>query len=198
MPAIAIDASVACCKYLWANLKASPQLFGDTRFLWGSAGAEVSGSATSLGLGEAVERPPRVRLATLSKDGHLSLLKSDGNGFCDMMASERQLLNKSEPIFWIEARTVSKEEEAEWRTLVLSIAARWGKMVLFDNFGFAIAAGDTQDLVDRADDLMAYARRQRERSNYQPTLYYLEIALFPQRFEDVFDEFRQSLSELQD
>jgi hypothetical protein len=76
------------------------------------------------------------------------------------------------------------------------MAGQWTKMILFDNFGFAIAAGDTRDLADRAINLMIYARRQRELRNYRPTLYYLDIALFPERFEHVYKEFRQSLPEI--
>jgi hypothetical protein len=76
------------------------------------------------------------------------------------------------------------------------MAAQWPKMILFDNFGFAIAADDTSDLADHAVDLMAYARRQRERPGYQPAIYYLDVALFPARFERAYEEFRRSLSEM--
>ena len=96
----------------------------------------------------------------------------------------------------MEAQTMSVADEAKWRTLLVSMAAQWNKMILFDNFGFAIAAGDTSDLAARAIDLMAYARRQRERPNYVPTLYYLDIALFPAHFEQVYEDFCRSLPEI--
>ena len=91
---------------------------------------------------------------------------------------------------------MSAADEFKWRSLLGSMAETWPTMILFDNFGFAIAVGDTADLIDHAVDLMAYGRRQRERSDYQPTLYYLDVALFPARFLSVFEEFRLSLSEI--
>jgi len=51
-------------------------------------------------------------------------------------------------------------------------------------------------LTDHAVELMAYGRRQRERADYKPTLYYLDLALFPRRFDAVYEEFRQTLAEL--
>jgi hypothetical protein len=93
---------------------------------------------------------------------------------------------------------MSTADEAKWRRLIASMAPQWTKMILFDNFGFAIARGDTSDLGDHAVDLLVYARRQRELDGYRPSFYYLDIALFPERFEHVYDEFRQSLPEFSD
>ena len=114
----------------------------------------------------------------------------------DIIAAELEFLRSKQPILWLEAQTMSAADESKWRSLLGSMAETWPKMILFDNFGFAIAIGDTADLTDHAVDLMAYGRRQRERSDYQPTLYYLDVALFPPRFNAVFEEFRLSISEL--
>src|SRR4029079_8722138 len=91
MPVIAIDASVTYCKYLWANLKHSPALFGNVQFVWGYAGAAGdsgrvtlgAGTASSTGTGSAgiVESAPRVGLATLAENCDVSLLKTDTDGF---------------------------------------------------------------------------------------------------------------------
>lgn len=207
MPTIAIDASVTYCKYLWANLERSPALFGDVRFVWGyvgSAGASGqvalgAGTASSSGTvkGEMTENAPGVRLAKVAEDRKISLLKTDTDGFDqDIIGTELEFLREKGPILWMESQTESAADEAKWRTLIGSMAGQWTKMILFDNFGFAIAAGDTRDLADRAINLMTYARRQRELRNYRPTLYYLDIALFPERFEHVYKEFRQSLPEI--
>lgn len=207
MPAIAIEASLTYCKYLWANVKRSPALFGDLQLVRGYAGAagasgEVAlaagtGSRPGLGLGQTVETAPAVRLTELARDRDVSLVKTDTDGFDqEIIEAELEFLKGKAPILWMEAQTNSPADEANWQTLLVSMAAQWSKAILFDNFGFAIAAGDTSDLTDRAVDLMAYARRQRERPDYTPALYYLDIALFPARFSQVYDEFRRSLPEI--
>jgi FkbM family methyltransferase len=207
MPTIAIEASVTYCKYLWANLKKSPALFGNARFVWGYAGAGGDsgrvtlrdGTASSIGSGraESIESAPGVSLAALAEHRDVSLLKTDTDGFDqEIIEAELEFLRRKRPILWMEAQTMSAENEAKWRTLIASMAAQWNKIILFDNFGFAIATGDTSDLADHAINLMAYARRQRELAKYQPAVYYLDIALFPERFENVYDQFRRSLSEI--
>ena len=206
MPAIAIEASLTYCKFLWANMQRAPALFGNTRLVWGFAGASGrgqvslgggSGSAASGGPGGTVESAPGVRLAPLAKGLDVSLFKSDTDGFDqDIVAAELDFLRKTGPILWLEAQTLSAADEAKWRSLLGSMAGQWPNMILFDNFGFAIAAGSTADLAAHAVDLMAYARRQRERADYTPTLYYLDIALFPDRFDGVYEAFRASLPEL--
>lgn len=207
MPVIAIDASPTYCKYLWANLKRLPDLLGNVRFVWGFVGAAGDSGQVALGAGtassagsasgEMTESAPGVRLAQLAEDRAVSLVKTDTDGFDqDIIAAELEFLRKKEPILWMEAQTMSASDEAKWRTLLGSMAAQWPRTILFDNFGFAIAAGGTSDFADRAVDFMAYARRQRERADYRPTLYYLDVALFPERFEQVYDEFRRSLSEI--
>jgi hypothetical protein len=138
-----------------------------------------------------------VRLAALANDLDVSLVKTDTDGFDqDIVAAELEFLGSKQPILWLEAQTMSAADESKWRSLLGSMAETWPKMILFDNFGFAIAVGDTADLTAHAVDLMAYGRRQRERSDYQPTLYYLDVALFPARFNGLFEEFRLSISEL--
>jgi FkbM family methyltransferase len=208
MPAIAIDASVTYCKYLWANLKNSPELFGNLRFVWGYVGGTGDSGQVTLGAGTAsssgsgpagiVESAPVVGLSTIAGD-RVSLLKTDTDGFDqEIIEAELEFLKEKLPILWMEAQTMSTADEAKWRRLIASMAPQWTKMILFDNFGFAIARGDTSDLGDHAVDLLAYARRQRELDGYRPSFYYLDIALFPERFEHVYDEFRQSLPEFSD
>jgi len=190
MPVVAVEASLTDCKFLWANMQRAPALFGKTRLVWGSAGT----GAASGQVGLATESAPVVRLAELAKD--VSLLKTDGFD-ADMVAAELAFLRKAKPILWLEARTLSAADEAKWRALLGKMAAQWPTMILFDNFGFAIAAGSTTVLARQAVDLMAYARRQRERAGYKPTLYYLDIALFPERLAGVYDAFRAALPELE-
>ena len=138
-----------------------------------------------------------MQLAALAKEVDVSLVKTDADGFDqEIIEAELDFLRTKRPILWAEAQTMSEADEAKWRSLLSSMSAEWPKIILFDNFGFAIAAGDTADLVDHAADLMAYGRRQRERAGYQPTIHYLDIALFPDRFELAYEEFRGSLPEL--
>jgi FkbM family methyltransferase len=199
MPAIAIEPSLSSCKFLWANLERSPALFDNVRLVWARVGPRQAQAAARPGeqLDALLEGPPIVRLAEIAEDHELSLVATDTDGFDrEIIAAELAFLKSSQPILWMKAQTSSGADEAKWRTLLLSMAGQWKTIILFDNFGFAIAAGDTEDLADRAVDLMAYARRQRERAQYRPTIYYLDIALFPARFEQVYDEFRGALAEL--
>ena len=207
MPAIAIEASLTYCKFLWENLQRSPALFGKTRLVWGYAGATGTSGRVALGAGTGsaaaskaagtIESAPAVQLGTLAGDVDVSLVKTDTDGFDqDIVAAELEFLRTKQPILWLEAQTMSAADEAKWRSLLESMTEQWTKMILFDNFGFAIAAGDTADLASQAVQLMAYGRRQRDRPDYRPTLYYLDVALFPARFERVYEEFRLSIAEL--
>ena len=207
MPAIAVEASLTYCKFLWANMQRAPAFFGKTRLVWGYVGSTDitgrvnlgagTGSAAASGPPGSVESAPTVRLATLTKNREVSLIKTDTDGFDqDIVAAELEFLRAKEPILWLEAHTLSAADEEKWRSLLRSMAAQWPNVILFDNFGFAIAAGETDALTDHAVGLMTYGRRQRERADYMPTLYYLDIALFPRRFGAVYEEFRQTLAEL--
>jgi len=208
MPAIAVDASLTYCKFLWANLKETPHLFGKIHLVWGYAGADGASGHVALAAGTAsprsatsggiVESAPGVRLASLAKGRDVSLVKTDTDGFDqEIIAAELDFLKSKEPIVWAEAQTTSDADEAKWRTLFAAMAPQWGRIILFDNFGRSIAAGRTEQLADRAIELMRSARLQREQPNHQPTLYYLDVALFPDRFADVYDEFAQALPELE-
>ena len=110
-------------------------------------GAGTAGAAdirTSSGI---VESAPAVRLATLANDLDVSLVKTDTDGFDqDIVAAELEFLRSKQPILWLEAQTMSAADESKWRSLLGSMAETWPKMILFDNFGFAIAVGDTADL----------------------------------------------------
>jgi hypothetical protein len=202
MPAIAVEASLSYSKFLWVNMQRSQGLFGDTELVWGFAGA--SGNSGEVPVGPAkrrgapsMERAPAVRLAALANGRELGLVKSDTDGFDHVIVeAELDFLRAKQPILWLAAHTLSAEAETKWVSLLSSMAEQWPKMILFDNFGFAIAAGETADCYREAVDLMAYGRRQRECEGYRPTLYYLDIALFPTRFDGVYRDFRQSIAEL--
>lgn len=196
MPAIAITDSLTCAKFIWENIQRSPALFGKTRLVLGSLRAPDRariGAAADSGAGRA----RRVHLADFAAEADVSLIKTNCNGHDRLIIqSELAFLQKKAPILWMTARTTSKADEVKWQSLLGSTAARRSKMILFDDVGFAIAAGNTEELADQTVNLMAYARRQRERKGYRSTLDHIEIALFPPRFDRAYDDFRRSLSEL--
>jgi FkbM family methyltransferase len=207
MPAIGIEASLTYSKFLWANMQRSPALFGKTSLIWGYVGgsgatgsvrlAGGTGGPAASGNGHGEETAPTVRLAALTKKRDVALVKTDTDGFDqDIVEAELDFLRAKSPILWLEAQTMSAADEAKWHSLLESMAEQWPRIILFDNFGFAIAAGETHELFRHAIELMAYARRQRDRAGYQPTLYYLDVALFPERFAAVREEFERSLPEL--
>ena len=108
-------------------------------------------------------------------------------------------LRARKPILWVEGQTESPANEDAWRELLESMAGEWPKVVVFDNFGFAVWAGDLASSVDSITRLMAYTRRRRvldARRFGRPTLYYLDIALFPNLLLAVYNQFVASLPEL--
>ena len=92
---------------------------------------------------------------------------------------------------------MSAADEAKWRSLFGSMAAQWPNMILFDNFGFAIVGGDTT-LIWPTMRSTSWPMRGGSASarDTDRRFYYLDVALFPARFEQAYDEFRQSLPEL--
>ena len=198
MPAIAITDSLTCAKFLWENIQRSPVLFGNTRLVLGSLGRVWPGPVAGAESGaRAAGRARRVHLANLAKEADVALFKAGGDGHDrEIVQSEAEFLREKAPILWLKARTASKADEVKWQALLKSLSGQWPNMILFDEVGFAIAAGTADDLAAQAVALMGYARRQRERIGHRPTLGHIEIALFPPRFDRAYDNFRRSLSEL--
>ena len=212
MRAIAIEASLTYCKYLWANMLRAPVLFENVQMIWGYAGAAGEEAEVSLGAGTGsaaaaasdapTEKAPVIRLDRVAGHCGVSLVKIDTDGFDqNVISSELAFLGDKQPIVWAEAQTETQADEATWRAVFEAMRQRWPHMVLFDNFGFAVAGGETAVLADQALALMAYARRQRARhaaGGNEPTFHYLDVALFPERFEPVFHAFLDTLRELRD
>jgi hypothetical protein len=207
MPAIGIEASLTYCKFMWINQTRAPKLFKDSEVVWGYAGGDGSGGKVGLSAGTGTadtaarntvtENAPGMRLAEVAGDRQVGLVKTDTDGFDqDIVAAELAFLEAKEPVLWLEAHTLASDDEAKWRTLFARLASQWDRMILFDNFGFAISNGETAALASQAVDLMAYGRRQRERSGFRPTLYYIDIALFPARHRAAYDLFCRSIPEL--
>lgn len=199
MPVVALEASLSRYKFLWANAKRLPRLFGNVRLEWGRAGVVPSGTGErQTEFNPATARAaPEVRFGDLANEGSVALLKTNmEEADADGIASELEFLRAKGPILWFEGLATSSAGAAGWRNLLESLAAEWNQAILLDNFGFAIAAGGTGKLANLAVDLMVYARRQRERHDYRPTLYHIQLALFPARFEKIYDQFRRSLPEL--
>jgi hypothetical protein len=199
MPALAVEPSLTLCKLLWANLRASPALFNQTGLVWGDAGG-ADGGAVGTAPGSdagAPKRTPGVRLETLARDLDVALVKTSASGSgTDMVAGGLEFLRSRSPILWLHGQTRCAADEEKWSALLSALDRPWANMLMFDNFGFALAASRTRELAPHAVRLMAYARRQRARTGYQLSLDYLELALFPARFDAVHDLFRQSLPEL--
>ena len=212
MRAIAIEASLTYCKYLWANMLRAPVLFENVQMIWGYAGAAGEEAEVGLGAGTGsaaaaasdapTEKAPVIRLDRVAGHCGVSLVKIDTDGFDqNVISSELAFLGDKQPIVWAEAQTETQADEATWRAVFEAMRQRWPHMVLFDNFGFAVAGGETAVLADQALALMAYARRQRARhaaGGNEPTFHYLDVALFPGRFEPVFHAFLDTLRELRD
>jgi FkbM family methyltransferase len=211
LPIVAIDASLTYCKFLWANALSNPRLLEPVKLVWGFVGSADEEVDVSLAAGTAsvsregveegrVERVPTVRLADVVGDLPVSLVKTDTDGH-DQTVVRRELgfLRQARPILWLEAQTETHQDELEWGALLEDLSTEWPRIIAFDNFGFAIYAGESRAAAVWITQLMAYSRRQRrlhEKGTGRPTFYYLDIALFPERFSEVFQQFVANVEEL--
>lgn len=204
---IAIETSLTNCKFLWVNALSNPRLLEPVKLVWGFVGSDQERAEVTLSSGRPTQPTgvetksvPTVGLAKLLRDRDVCLVKTDMDGHHQtVIRRELGFLRAAQPILWLVARSQTSHDESNWRELFDEVSSDWPLMVAFDNFGFAIYAGESRAASMWLTDLMAYSRRQRRlygKGSGLPTIYHLEIALFPKRFYEHHRRFVANLKEL--
>jgi FkbM family methyltransferase len=213
---LAVEASLTYLKYLLINRERLPELFSEVEPVWRFVGRSDGAAELQLrhgtahrvdgrGGSNAFESAARATLEEIAASfGHdpreISLVKLDTDGFDHLiLEGELEFLSQTRPVLWAEAETWRPEDEEAWDRILRAAEETWPYLVAFDNFGFACLAGRTAKKRKSCIDLMGYARRHRKlpvADFGRPTLHYLDIALFPERFASLFDAYLAELPEL--
>ncbi len=134
-------------------------------------------------------------------DNDVGLIKidTDGNDAKILMKSINYIEVKC-PIVWAEAEVFSSNSLTEWNNLLSLFCTLYKYVVIFDNFGFAVAAGKLNELKDFINYFFQYIHNQRASDAEKfgkPKIYYLDIAFFHDKDQDLFNLFLSELKELQ-
>jgi FkbM family methyltransferase len=195
---------------LWANALAHGELFGEHRLIGkfakaGSAKVSVLGRSGTASLVEADAAGGAIeddRFSDLPDfdDGTVGLIKLDTDGSdADILLRNYAHLEEQRPIVWAEAETFNEASLSAWRKVTPQLARLYKYVIVFDNFGFAIAAGLLSDLIRPLLFLFEYVYNQRTCNKAAfggPKIYYLDLVFFSPDDEDLFAEFQSSLPEL--
>ncbi len=198
---VAVEASLSRFKYLLTNCRQSPDLFDGVNPVWSYVGRQKNDEAPPpLGAGWSVTtgtEPPayaRAPCSTVegifrsaaSDTGDLSLLRLRTRGFDhEILADELPFLSTAAPVVWARARAPGVEEKAAWARLLAEAAGVWPHVLAFDSLGSPLLAGGTADRRRALLDLIGDGRMDD-----------VEVALFPERFAEVFEAFRALLPDL--
>jgi len=127
---------------------------------------------------------PTLALETLA-DGPTALIKTDTDGFdARVLKSGIDFLKRTRPVIWAEAEAKSLAAIEEWNEVIQRLADTYGHVIAFDNFGFPVVYGELAKKWPSILDVMDYSRRHGAAPATQagePRIYYLDIALFPER-----------------
>ena len=210
---LAIEASLTYLKFLLLNRIKRPAVFAGVEPVWSLVGTDPDaaielhdGTARAAVAGRDGARFERAPLASLQQiaaragvqDVGLVKVDTDGQDQAIVLA-ELDWLKAARPVLWLETDIAAKADETDWARILTEGAADWPFLVAFDNFGFAVAAGPTAEKAPACLELIAYARRHKAAPAAAfgaPTVYYLDLALFPARFEAVYRSFLAELPEL--
>jgi FkbM family methyltransferase len=210
---IAIEGSLTYYKFLQLNRLKRPAVFADVEPVWAMVGTAAGGGlelhdgtarAAPAGLADArFERAPAASLQQIAAthgapDVGLVKIDTDGQDQAIVLA-ELDWLRTAAPVLWLETDILARTDEAAWARIFAQGADAWPWLAAFDNFGFAFTAGATAEKAGACLELISYARRHKAAPTAgfgSPKVYYLDVALFPARFEGVFERFRALLPEL--
>jgi FkbM family methyltransferase len=118
------------------------------------------------------------------------LVKTDTDGLdAKVLSSGLALLQSARPLIWSEAEVRTADSVREWIDVLTALAEFYRHVIAFDNFGFPVVYGDLAPTLPTLGHLLAYCQRHlavpAERGG-EPRIYYLDLALFPDRFETVY------------
>ncbi|HEY4122764.1 MAG TPA: hypothetical protein VGM56_33100 [Byssovorax sp.] len=201
-PIVAVEPSEVYFSYLIDNLATSPDLFGDTSAIQAFAGragdalalVHAGGTASPVGRADGGGVTQTISLGDLDLDA-IALVKVDTDGYdAAVLEASLDTLTDQLPIVWAETEVALDDVEGtrRWRGLLERLEPCYSLACAFDNFGFPVCAGPLRDVGRTISDLIDYAWRHRRASFAacgRPTLYYLDIGLFPPDSSKDFEEF---------
>ncbi|QSA95592.1 FkbM family methyltransferase [Methylococcus sp. EFPC2] len=206
---IAIEPSRSYFTYLEANQLALPEIFHDVEIIQAFVGppgqhlhlTESRGTATvrvlknSEHIMQKEECPQTVSLDTLT-NRPVSLIKTDTDGYdATVISTNLSFIRKHLPILWVETDTGKYDNLHEWSHVLSDLLATHPFICVFDNFGFLINYGPAIDKQQLVLDLIQYSRRTKLSASGEPRIYYLDLALFPAQYADVYSKFTAELAE---
>jgi FkbM family methyltransferase len=129
----------------------------------------------------------------------VSIIKTDTDGYdASIIASNIQFIRDQLPVLWVETDTTGSENENQWRQILSDLSPTHPFVCIFDNFGFLVAYGKLSEKQETIINLIGYARRHkanRKDEVGEPRIYYLDLALFPDQYINVYNEFVAALQE---
>lgn len=208
---VAIEPSERYFAFLKANMARYPDIFGSVRPIRAFIGPpneslalnENHGTASVSLVGDLDENSakadaPTLQIANLITQP-VALIKTDTDGYdATVISTSIDLIVSQQPILWLESDITTQAEELEWVTLLDTLARNYSYVCAFDNFGFLALHGRLDEKLQSLIDFIGYARRHRrhEPSSFgEPRIYYLDIALFPDKYSKVFELFLSRLPE---
>ena len=197
---LAVEKALGRLKFLIANRDARPEVLGQVEPVWNVVGRATGGCEPTPLPGAPVASLQHVAETHHVPAGGLSLVKLDAGGLEPwILQQDAGFLSSERPVIWAEARSLTRDDEAAWEQVLLEAGETWPHVIAFDDRGFAIFAGSTVKKRRTVRDLMSYARRHTALADGQfgsAPIQHLDLALFPERFAEVFHTFRKELPEL--
>lgn len=211
---IAIEPSEQYFSFLEANKKALPHFFQRVRTIRAFIGPpgtvlsliENKGTASVLPnrtdgdfIAGTLSNTPVVSLENIT-NSPVSLVKIDTDGYDSIiLSSSIDFLKLNKPILWVEVDIDDASEEHCWLEILSNLAESYQYICAFDNFGFLIAHGLLSRKLETVLDLISYARRYKlsdPKISGQPRIYYLDLALFPEQYSQLYYLFISKIPEL--
>lgn len=193
-PILAVEPSSRFAAFAKANTTNFPKVELRQVFV-GPAGTnlalnEQGGTASSVqGAVQNGTPVPTVALRSLSAQ-RTALVKTDTDGFdVAVLASGLEFLKAEQPLIWAEAEVRTPNSVMEWMQLLEALSVTHRHVIAFDNFGFPVVYGGLAATLPTLRTVLEYCRRHRvvpSARGGEPRIYYLDIALFPQRLVEVY------------
>jgi FkbM family methyltransferase len=195
-PILAVEPSARFLRFASHNVK----LFQNVelrRIFVGPSGAQLAlderrGTASSVAMAGAPEQQiPTVALGDLTARS-TALVKTDTDGLdAKVLASGLAFLRAARPLIWSEAEVHSAADVGEWLEVLTALASCYARVIAFDNFGFPVVYGPLDSVLPTLRDLLEYCRRHAAVAaarGGEPRIYYLDLALFPERLLTVYGD----------
>jgi FkbM family methyltransferase len=188
-PILAIEPSAKFLAFASRNIERFPDIELKQAFV-GPGGTRLAlderrGTASSV----TVAGPPDPQIPTIAL-GELTARKTDTDGLdAKVLASGLAFLSAARPLIWSEAEVRTPADVSEWLEVLAALAQCHPHFIAFDNFGFPLIYGALGSSLPTLRDLLEYCRRHLAvpaARGGEPRIYYLDLALFPERLATVY------------